>query len=151
MKINVISISKRDKKFDMVNSDFLKMSIKYSKINDIILFNNQIAKFQQLSLVNDSKKSYSKILQPHLGKFNIALDVNGKGVDSFEFAKLLENQSEVNFFIAGAYGFEKDFIDKCNSTISLSSLTMSHQLAKSVLFEQIFRGLSINNNHPYHK
>jgi len=151
MKINVISISKKDKKFDLVNNDFLKMSIKFSKINDIILFSNQIAKFQQLSLVNDSQKSYSKILRPYLGRFNIALDVKGKSIDSFGFAKLLENRSEINFFIGGAYGFENKFLDECDTIISLSSLTMSHQLAKSVLFEQIFRGLSINNNHPYHK
>jgi hypothetical protein len=35
--------------------------------------------------------------------------------------------------------------------ISLSRLTYAHKIAKVVLFEQIYRGLCIKNNHPYHK
>ncbi|NOZ89758.1 MAG: 23S rRNA (pseudouridine(1915)-N(3))-methyltransferase RlmH, partial [Epsilonproteobacteria bacterium] len=35
--------------------------------------------------------------------------------------------------------------------ISFGKITMSHKLTKVVLMEQIFRGLTILNNHPYHK
>jgi 23S rRNA (pseudouridine1915-N3)-methyltransferase len=57
----------------------------------------------------------------------------------------------VKFFIGGAYGFEKAFLDKGDKVISLSSLTFSHKIAKMVLLEQIFRGYAILHNHPYHK
>ncbi len=47
--------------------------------------------------------------------------------------------------------FERDFLKKCDTIISLSSLTMAHKIVTLVLLEQIFRGLAIKNNHPYHK
>jgi 23S rRNA (pseudouridine1915-N3)-methyltransferase len=83
--------------------------------------------------------------------YNIALDVLGKKVDSFGFAKLLENQPNINFFIGGAFGFERDFLKKCNTIVTLSDLTMAHKIANLVLQEQLFRALCILNNHPYHK
>ena len=81
--------------------------------------------------------------------FNIILTPEGKLVDSFEFSNFFEH-SKINFFIAGAYGFEEEFKKK-GINISLSPLTMSHKIAKIVLFEQIYRALAIKNNHPYHK
>ncbi len=103
-----------------------------------------------MAKTQDPKKEYSKIFEKYTQTgFNIILTPEGKLIDSFEFAKLL-NHSTVNFFIAGAYGFDEEFKKK-GINISLSPLTMSHKIAKLVLFEQIYRGLSINNNHPYHK
>jgi 23S rRNA (pseudouridine1915-N3)-methyltransferase len=82
---------------------------------------------------------------------NIALDPSSKEVDSHEFANLLKDSAQINLFIGGAYGFERDFLTKCNKAISFGKITLSHKLVKVVLMEQIFRGLTINNNHPYHK
>ena len=75
----------------------------------------------------------------------------GKKVDSFGFSKLLSDRLTINFFIGGAYGFDREFLKKCDTTISLSDLTMAHKIANLVLCEQIFRSLAILNNHPYHK
>jgi 23S rRNA (pseudouridine1915-N3)-methyltransferase len=85
------------------------------------------------------------------GALDIVLDPASRQVDSYGFANLLENSSRVNFFIGGAYGFEKNFIDKSNKSISLGKITLSHKLVKVVLAEQVFRALSIINGHPYHK
>ena len=82
---------------------------------------------------------------------NIALDPASREVDSHEFANLLKDSATINFFIGGAYGFERDFLAKCNTAVSFGKITLSHKLVKVVLLEQIFRGLTINNNHPYHK
>jgi len=57
----------------------------------------------------------------------------------------------VKFFIGGAYGLENSFLQKSDAVISLGKLTMSHKIAKAVLLEQVYRGFSILNNHPYHK
>jgi 23S rRNA (pseudouridine1915-N3)-methyltransferase len=151
MRIKVISIAKKDKMFDDINANFIKMSQRFAKVEDIVLFDKKTAKAQQLSQINEAKKSYTNSCTPYLGRYNVALDVVGKRVDSFDFAKILDDKLEVNFFIGGAYGFEREFVNSCDMSISLSDLTLSHQIAKNMLFEQIFRGLSINNNHPYHK
>lgn len=127
------------------------MSKKFATINDNQIFNSAISK-AALQTSQIAQKSYTQAFEPFFENgFNIALDVLGKQVDSAGFAKLLKDKQEVNFFIGGAFGFEREFLQKCDACISLSNLTLPHKLAHAVLCEQIFRGLSINNNHPYHK
>ena len=150
-KINIYSIVKPSKdEFDTLIKEFIKMSSKYAKVEVFYIFNKNIAKAQTIG-EKEAQLSYSETYEPLLKGFNIALDVLGKKVDTYAFSALLEDKNEVNFFIGGAYGFQREFLTKCDVTISLSDLTMAHKVANVVLTEQIFRALSIQNNHPYHK
>jgi 23S rRNA (pseudouridine1915-N3)-methyltransferase len=151
MKINIYQIAKNDKDdFEPIVKNFIKMATKYAKIEIHNLFNKQISKAQTISQ-KEAQETYTEVFLPKLKGYNIALDVLGKKVDSFEFSKLLQNHITINFFIGGAYGFEKEFLKKCDKIISLSELTFAHKIANIILLEQIFRGLTISNNHPYHK
>lgn len=151
MKINVYSIEKNQSLHvkGLIN-EYIKMTSHYANISDEVLFNKRIAKAQTVD-AKSAKASYSEAFLPHLNGYNVCLDVQGKAVDSFEFAEIFKNEAKVNFFIGGAYGFEKEFLQKSQKIISLSALTYAHKIAKIVLYEQIYRGLSIINNHPYHK
>ena len=151
MKVNIYQIAKNSDGFEPLIKEFIKMSSKYAKVEVHNLFNKQIAKAQTIS-ESEAQKSYTQAFEPYLNSgFSIALDVLGKRVDSFAFAKFFEQHSTINFFIGGAYGFERDFLNRVNAKISLSDLTMAHKVANIVLLEQVFRGLCIINNHPYHK
>lgn len=151
MKINIYSIVKpSNDDFDKISKDFIKMCSKYAKVEVHCIFNKNIAKAQTIG-EKEAKESYTKAYENYLSGYCIALDVLGKKIDSFEFSKLISNSAEINFFIGGAYGFEKEFLNKCDKIISLSSLTMAHKVVSVVLLEQVFRGLAIKNNHPYHK
>ncbi len=151
MKINIYAIVKPSKdEFDKLLNEFIKMCSKYAKVEVHSIFNKNIAKAQTISN-NEARQSYIKAYEPYMNGYCVALDVKGKSLDSFEFSELISNNSEINFFIGGAFGFEKDFLKKFDKVISLSSLTMAHKVATLVLLEQVFRGLAIKNNHPYHK
>ncbi|RXJ99104.1 23S rRNA (pseudouridine(1915)-N(3))-methyltransferase RlmH [Arcobacter sp. CECT 8986] len=153
MKINIYAIMKASNdEFEKLTKEFIKMSSKYANVEAHYIFNKKISKAQTIN-EDDAKKSYSEVYEPFLknSSLNIALDVLGKKVDSFKFANFFHENSEINFFIGGAYGFERQFLTKCDKIISLSELTMAHKVAHLVLMEQIFRGLCIKNNHPYHK
>jgi len=151
MNIKVFSIEKSSNKtVDILNQEYMKMISRYASIEDEILFNKQIALAQSKGEV-EARESYSKIYKPYLKGYNISLDVEGKVLDSFEFSKIFDNEVNINFFIGGAYGFNRDFLCKSDKVISLSKLTYAHKIAKVVLYEQIYRGLCIRNNHPYHK
>ncbi|MBS9782846.1 MAG: 23S rRNA (pseudouridine(1915)-N(3))-methyltransferase RlmH [Arcobacter sp.] len=151
LKINIYAIVKPTKdESDKLINNFIKMSSKYAKVQVQYIFNKNIAKAQTIGQ-KDAQESYTKAYEPFFKEYNIALDVKGKKLDSFKFSNLLENKNEINFFIGGAYGFSQDFLSKCNNIISLSDLTMAHKIANIVLCEQVFRGLCILNNHPYHK
>ncbi len=151
MKINVYSIEKSSNdEFSKLIQNSKKMIRKYAQIEEITIFNKKIASAQNRDAII-AKESYTEAFLPLMSGFNIALDPQGKEIDSFEFSENFANIATLNFFIAGAYGFEPQFLKKCDKIISLSKLTFSHKIAKIILFEQIFRALSILNNHPYHK
>ena len=150
-KINIYSIAKSSNdEFDVISKEFIKMSSKYVKIENFNMFNKQISKAQTIS-AQAAQQSYTDVFLSKLHGFNIALDVKGKQLDSFGFSEILQDKPAINFFIGGAFGFSDEFLQLCDMKISLSQLTMAHKIAYTVLVEQIFRGLCINNNHPYHK
>lgn len=149
MKINVLSIAKNDS-FDFFYETLIQQCKQFGvTLNFKDIFTSSIAKAQKISPL-EAQKSYTQALLPHLSRYNLALHPEGAKLDSFEFAKLLESKQEICFFIGGAYGFEDAFL-RHTQTISLSPLTLSHQIAKVILCEQIYRGLSIIAKHPYHK
>ncbi|HIQ28380.1 MAG TPA: 23S rRNA (pseudouridine(1915)-N(3))-methyltransferase RlmH [Sulfurovum sp.] len=153
MKIRVIIIDKKGKDtlYTGLIDHYKKIAKPFATVEVIEVFDKEISKAQDTS-PKTAQKAYSKALEKYMSKgLNIALDPASKEVDSHDFAKLLKNSVQVNFFIGGAYGFESLFLDKCKTSISFGRITLSHKLVKVVLLEQIFRGLSINNNHPYHK
>lgn len=100
----------------------------------------------------DAQALYTKTFIPYLKQnaFCIAMHPSGKLYDSQGFSQILAKHAHVRFFIAGAHGFAPDFLARC-FVLSLSPLTFSHEIAKLVLCEQIFRALSLLNYHPYHK
>ncbi len=153
MKINIYIVDKRskDKLYASLIEHYIKIAKPFAKVEVFEIYSKEINKAHDLSK-EASQKSYTLAFEPHLkGAYNIALTPDGKELDSFEFSKSLKDTVVVNFFIGGAYGLEENFLEQCNNSISLGKITMSHKLAKVVLLEQIFRGLTILNNHPYHK
>ena len=151
MNIDIYTISKsKDDEYEKISNSFIQMSKKWATVTNHNIFSKVITKNQSLGQIK-AKMSYNDAFDKYVKGYSVVLDPNGKNVDSIGFAKLLKNKHHVSFFIAGAFGFDDGFIKKCNISISLTPLTLSHKIAKVLLFEQIYRGLSINNNHPYHK
>ena len=153
MKINIYIIDKKskDQLYAPLIEHYKKIAKPFAKVEIFEIFTKEISKAHEIS-TDASQKSYTLALNKHLlSGFNIALNPNSKEVNSYEFSNLFKDRGVVNLFIGGALGFERDFLTKCNTSISLGKITMSHKLTKLVLMEQIFRGLTILNNHPYHK
>lgn len=85
----------------------------------------------------------------------IALDPRGKLLTSEEFSTLLFNQIEAGgsrlaFAIGGPEGLPQEVRQK-TFLLSLSPLTFTHQLARLVLVEQLYRAVEIAKGSPYHK
>ncbi|WP_428738917.1 23S rRNA (pseudouridine(1915)-N(3))-methyltransferase RlmH [Sulfurimonas sp.] len=152
MNIEIVSIAKKERSiYDPLYKELTKMISRFAKVSDVEIFNKDVTKAHTIS-PEASQSAYTKVLEPLMDKgFTISLHPDGKIIDSFEFSKLLNDKMSIKFFIGGAYGFEDEFLKKSDAVISLGKITMSHKIAKAVLLEQIYRGFSILNNHPYHK
>jgi 23S rRNA (pseudouridine1915-N3)-methyltransferase len=84
----------------------------------------------------------------------IALEVWGRAHSREEFSAKLETwastgKGDVAFVIGAAEGIPQDLSRKADEHISLSTMTLPHRLARVLLFEQIYRGLSILRGEPY--
>jgi 23S rRNA (pseudouridine1915-N3)-methyltransferase len=93
-------------------------------------------------------------LLPKGGKL-VVLDERGEGLSSTEFAAFLsksrdQGTSDLAFAIGGAFGFTDGFRSQAFKAISLSRMTLTHQMVRVFLLEQIYRGFSIMNGEPYH-
>jgi len=87
--------------------------------------------------------------------FVIMLDERGVDFGSLKLAAKLDSISLTNshicFIIGGADGLDDQFKTRANMLIKLSSLTFPHALVRVILLEQIYRVISILENHPYHR
>lgn len=86
----------------------------------------------------------------------LLLDVGGKVYDSTAFAKWLGEQRdrgtrEIIFVCGDADGFPDALRERVKQKISLSAMTYSHELARVMLAEQIYRAFAILSGSPYPK
>lgn len=84
------------------------------------------------------------------------LDINGESFSSEEFAERLQREmnsgvSELILVIGGAYGLAESISHSADLRFSLSTLTLSHQVARVTLLEQLYRAFSILAGTAYHK
>lgn len=85
----------------------------------------------------------------------VALDEHGRQLSTRELADLLArwlgSGQDVCLVIGGADGLAPAILDKAETTLALSRLTLPHALARVLLAEQLYRAVSLLNNHPYHR
>lgn len=81
----------------------------------------------------------------------VLLDETGKKLSSAEFAEFLEARGpSVNFVLGGAYGVSDRVKETAQDVIALSSLTLTHEMARLVLAEQLYRAFTILHKRGYH-
>lgn len=85
----------------------------------------------------------------------ILLDEKGKEFRSMEFAGMIENRlnrggRDMVFVVGGAYGFNDAVYRRADSMLSLSKMTFSHQMVRTIFAEQLYRAFTIIKGEPYH-
>ena len=97
-----------------------------------------------------------KKLEANRAATALLLDAGGRPVDSEAFAKWLGEQRdrgtrEIIFVCGDADGFPETLRERVRQKISLSTMTFSHELARVMLAEQIYRAFAILSGSPYPK
>jgi 23S rRNA (pseudouridine1915-N3)-methyltransferase len=89
------------------------------------------------------------------GAVPVVLDERGQSPDTQGFARLLEgwlrDGRDIAFIIGGADGLEPGLKNSAHLMLSLSAMTLPHQLVRVLLAEQLYRAMSLLGNHPYHR
>ncbi|MFL6580520.1 MAG: 23S rRNA (pseudouridine(1915)-N(3))-methyltransferase RlmH [Burkholderiales bacterium] len=89
------------------------------------------------------------------GCVRIALDERGKPLTTADLSRKLaawmEQGKDVAFAIGSADGLDPEFKAGADFLLSLSSMTLPHAMVRVLLIEQLYRAMSIIQNHPYHR
>ncbi len=96
-----------------------------------------------------------RLLQSAGNSHIVACDGAGKSFTSEKFAQWLNGERDhardIAFVIGGAYGLSDEVLAKSRTKMSLAPWTLSHELARLVLAEQLYRAGTIVRGEPYHK
>lgn len=87
--------------------------------------------------------------------FVVIMDERGNEFTSREFADFIQKQmnsgrKRLTFVVGGPYGFSEEIYQRADYKIALSKMTFTHEMARLILTEQIYRGLTILKGEPYH-
>ncbi len=133
---------------------YIRMLKPYARIEDLTVKEQKVRR--QTDIASALVTEGNRLLGAADGGGRIiALHDRGKTYTTRELAdriaELTQTQSSFSFIIGGAYGLDRNVLDRSDEALSLSAFTLPHDLAKIVLAEQLYRALSILNNLPYHK
>ena len=111
----------------------------------------------ELVKAGGSEEVSQRLLERSEGMFRVALDERGERLTTAELAKrfeALERRGDVKtvaFLIGASDGHTPELRQKADLVLSLSSLTLQHELALVVLLEQLYRVASMRAGSPYHR
>jgi len=88
------------------------------------------------------------------GDFVVALSDGGKEFSSKEFSGFIGKvfsggKKRIVFVIGGAYGLDRDLVEEADLTLSLSRMTLPHELCALLFVEQLYRAFTIIKGEPY--
>lgn len=155
MKITLLTVGKTDIKWV---AEGLEMYV--SRLRHYIPFELQeIPELKNVSALSHEQikvREGELILKNiHTGDFVVLLDEHGREFRSLEFSSWMEERMsrtgrDMVFVIGGAYGFSEAVYSRADFKISLSRMTFSHQLVRTVFVEQLYRAMTIMRGEPYH-
>jgi 23S rRNA (pseudouridine1915-N3)-methyltransferase len=95
-----------------------------------------------------------RLLEKLRGSTKVFLDERGREWSSAELAQWMGEQAlrgprDLSFVVGGADGFSEPFRKHADLLLSLSRLTLTHEWARVLLLEQIYRGFTILRGYPY--
>jgi len=155
MKITLLTVGKTDR--DWVRQG---LEIYVSRLRHYIPFT--LTEIPELKNVSALSKDQIKVKEGELILKNlkpaddvILLDEHGKEYTSVQLAGILQGKinyecKDIVFVIGGAYGFSDSVYARANSKISLSKMTFSHQMVRTIFTEQLYRAFTIMKGEPYH-
>jgi 23S rRNA (pseudouridine1915-N3)-methyltransferase len=151
--ITIITLGKlKESYWREAEGEYLKRLTPYAKINIVELREEP---FDEKSPPEKIKAREAEkiiaILEKNKNAHIIALDETGKEFSSKKFSSELEKTTgNIIFILGGPLGLHSSIKDAAHAVISLSQMTFTHQMARVILLEQIYRAMMIKTGRRYH-
>jgi len=102
------------------------------------------------------EKESETLLQSGQGSYLVCLDRGGRQMDSVELAAQVEGwemqgRKKITFILGGPLGLSAAILTRADLVLSLSAMTFTHEMARLLLLEQLYRACTIKAGEKYHK
>ena len=158
MKLKVISVGQlKNNPILEIQRDYESRILSLSKSVGIKNLEIKELPISKKSSIKERQKEEAKIISQHIKQdnLNVFLDGKGENINSVDISQIISKSSfdgkDLVFFIGGPDGFDEKIIKVANKIISFGRVTWPHKLIRIMLLEQLYRGITIINNHPYHR
>jgi len=150
MKFRFVWIGKtRDKNWRALQEDYLQRLSHFVRLDT--------AEIRERAPKESNEHEGKRIINAlNANSYAVLLDVGGRQISSHQLAAEIEkwqNRSlkEVVFIIGGQNGVSRQVVERADISLSLSGLTFTHEQARVILLEQLYRAFTIVHGHPYQK
>ncbi len=156
LKIRVIVVDRSRAPFIKAGESFyLERLKKYVQAEWVEVKSTKIKKGRSSEeiLTTEGKKISQRLAT---GDYLVTLDRSGHEHDSVGLAAWLNKLStgvwdRVNFIIGGPLGLSREILERSQKVLSLSKLTLTHEMSRLLLLEQLYRAFTILRGEKYHK
>ncbi|MBQ3434224.1 MAG: 23S rRNA (pseudouridine(1915)-N(3))-methyltransferase RlmH, partial [Selenomonadaceae bacterium] len=144
MKINLIVVGKLKERFLVEGvAEYVKRLQKFARL--------EVREVPECRTVEEEGQKILSLVPKD--SWLCVLDVSGVELTSEDFANkiaalTLGGVSNLTFAIGGAFGLSEELRRAASFRLSLSEMTFTHQMARLILFEQIYRAFKINRHEP---
>lgn len=142
--IKLVAVGKmKNRALDSLCNDYFERLSRYDKFELVIIKDSTVQRESErmLELISSSKlRTY-------------VLSEEGKLFSSRDFSKIIERDLMLGgsmFVIGGAYGMSEDVKRAAHALVSLSPMTFTHEWARAILAEQLYRAKTISADTGYH-
>jgi 23S rRNA (pseudouridine1915-N3)-methyltransferase len=159
MRIRVISKGKtRDANLRGLQADYVKRITHFTDfaVEEIHMAGrpSSVSEGQKRRARSGLCPAETRLLERLAGTYKVFLDSRGRQWTSEEFAEWLGQQAvrgtrDLAFLVGGTEGFSPTFRSEADLLLSLSSLTLTRDWARTLLLEQIYRAFTILRGYPY--
>lgn len=156
MKINMIVVGKTKSQYiHDGEEDYLKRVKRYIGFEYTIIKPEKISRSRTDSsiIIAEGERIQQRVQS---NEYTVALDSGGLQFSSAELAGSIQKRmnaacQRLNYVIGGPLGLSESILNAADAVLSLSKMTLTHEIARLILLEQIYRAFTILNGEKYHK
>lgn len=141
MELMIVAVGKlKNNEFKALVEDYVKRLEHYATIRCLEVKDSN---------VRDEGRA---LLDRSEGTYRIVLDERGQQITSVAFARMISNLTkDASFIIGGPEGLSEEATKKADLLLSLSRMTLPHELCRVLLAEQVYRAYTLINKEHYHR
>lgn len=159
LNIKIIATGEfKEQYFKDACAEYKKRLSAWCRVDEYIFREIKLPDDPSQTQINEALRAEEKIILEKIPAkaYVIAMCVEGKQLSSEELAKKIDDiqnsgRSEIVFIIGSSYGLSQGVKDRADLRLSVSKLTFPHRLLRVMLYETVYRSVSILNGSKYHK